>query len=220
MWGLIRLARLNWRCIKTHTHRHTTSPPPPARTTWASWVINVSVSQPLCPGRQAGAGGSQRPVSGPTLADTGWAMSACCSQGTGGTGGSGSAQSSGLGERSMLSRVWLIRQEAECPRCHYQYPWPPAALSAYAVGVTQKGAENKHGRSDSESAHKQSQALLACASLVRLLMWEVSYQLDHIYSQQQLWLNLILVMTHSETNPRGKSLGRKCQHILGDKHDI
>ena len=29
-------------------------------------------------------------------------------------------------------------------------------------------------------------------------MWEVSYQLDHIYSQQQLWLNLILVMTHGE----------------------
>lgn len=40
--------------------------------------------------------------------------------------------------------------------------------------------------------------LYASVAHICLLMWEVSYQLDHIYSQQQLWLNLILVMTHSE----------------------
>ena len=149
MWSLIRLTSLNWCCIRnthththtlthTRTHTHTQTPQPPSqpRTTWASGVINVSVIQGCVQGarqgRWAAAARLGADISGRGVSDVSLLLPG------GGRGrGSGSAQSSGLGERSLLSLVWLIRQEAECPQCHYQYPWPPAAHAAYAVAVTQ-----------------------------------------------------------------------------------
>lgn len=141
MWSLIRLTSLHWCCIKSYTHSFTPAPPATPRTTWASGVINVSVIQGCVggtrQGRWAAAARLGADISGRRVSDVSLLL-----PGGGGGRGSGSAQSSGLGERSLLSLVWLIREEAECPRCHYQYPWPPAAPTAYAVGGRRKKKKN------------------------------------------------------------------------------
>ena len=124
---------------QAHTHTHPQSPrrlSDHPRTARASWVINVSVIRGSVRGTGRGQWGAaarlRADISGRGVSD----VSRLLPGGGRGGRGSGSAQSSELGERSLLSLVWLIRQEAECPRCHYQYPWPPAARTAYAVGVT------------------------------------------------------------------------------------
>lgn len=111
----------------------------------ASWAPG-GAADPLCPGY------------GLTLADAGWVMSACSSQERSGGGGWGSTSWTGhlarpkaLARRKVTAQpAWLIRQEAECPLCHYRYPWPPAAPpapTAYAAAATVTQTEpqiNKH----------------------------------------------------------------------------
>lgn len=134
VYNLIRLSSLNWCCTNTQTHTlsHTlvhkhppTSPGQPVLPEWSMSLSWRSVSR-------APGGPAEPPRLGSrlTLADTGWVMSACSSQGPRGRRGSGSVWSSGLGERSVLSLLWLIRQQAECPQRHYQYLCPLAARPA------------------------------------------------------------------------------------------
>lgn len=142
-----------WGSKQTHTHKCTqTCPNPflphtlssPGQQQLPEWSMSLSPG----PASWAPGGAAELlcPGYGLTLADAGWVMSACYSQEGGGgcwwrgkgghwgegvrvwgTGDLARPKGGGPGERSLLSLLWLIRQEAKCPQCHYRYPWPPAA---------------------------------------------------------------------------------------------
>lgn len=204
MWSLIRLTSLNWCCIKTYTHTYTPAPPAnPPRTTWASGVINVSVIQGCVrgarQGRWAAAARLRADISGRRVSDVSLLLP-----------GGRERQGIWLGPKQWARRKVTAQPGVINKTRSWVSPTPlsisvatshPNCICSGSHTHTQKEAEKKKTWMQwFGCTHKHSYVLMLCAGFGHIcpLMWEVSYQLDHIYSQQQLWLNLILVMTHSE----------------------